>query len=153
MLPTGPTNTWSKSHRPSFHQTQGDSDCLVLRTPGPEGTVLTMNGVVLHLTETSEDKHRAVLRNALNLLPELAPGTPIELVVHGAAIALAQPGRETANALAEAMESGVVLVVCRNSMQSQHLDQGDLVPGAVVVSSGVGHLVTRQNEGWAYLRP
>jgi hypothetical protein len=36
---------------------------------------------------------------------------------------------------------------------SQNLDPRDLVPGTVVVSSGVGHLVARQGEGWAYLRP
>ena len=40
-------------------------------------------GVVLHLTEPAAVKHRAVLRNALNLIPEVAPGTPIEVVVHG----------------------------------------------------------------------
>ena len=114
---------------------------------------MTVNGVVLHLTETSEDKHRAVLRNALNLVPEVAPGTPIELVVHGAAISLALPGQGTADALAEALSAGVVLVVCRNSMRSQNLDPRDLVPGTVVVSSGVGHLVARQGEGWEYLRP
>ena len=112
-----------------------------------------MDGVVLHLTEASEDKHRAVLRNALNLVPEVAPGTSIELVVHGPAISLALPGQGTADALSEVLSAGVVLVVCRNSMRSQQLEQSDLVPGAVVVSSGVGHLVARQGEGWAYLRP
>ena len=51
-------------------------------------------GVVLHLSEASADKHRSVLRNALNLLPEVEPGTPIEVVVHGEAISLARPGQE-----------------------------------------------------------
>jgi intracellular sulfur oxidation DsrE/DsrF family protein len=112
-----------------------------------------MAGVVLHLTEASADKHRAVLRNALNLLPELEPGTPIELVVHGEAIRLALPGQETAAALAEVLDAGIALVVCRNSMRSQNLTDDDLVHGAVVVPSGVGHLVARQGQGWAYLRP
>jgi hypothetical protein len=115
--------------------------------------VLTVTGVVLHLTEASEDKHRAVLRNALNLLPEVDPGTPIELVVHGEAISLALPGRPTADALAEALDAGIILVVCRNSMRSQNLTDADLVHGAVPAPSGVGHLVARQSQGWAYLRP
>jgi len=110
-------------------------------------------GVVLHLTEGAEGKHRAVLRNALNLTPEVEPGTPIEVVVHGEAIALALPGQATADALAEARDAGIALVVCRNSMRSQDLADDDLVDGAVVVPSGVGHLVARQNQGWAYLRP
>ena len=111
-------------------------------------------GVVLHLTEGAEGKHRAVLRNALNVIPEVEPGTPIEVVVHGEAIALARAGQATADALAEALDAGITLVVCRNSLRSQGLTEGDLVDGAVVVvPSGVGHLVARQNQGWAYLRP
>lgn len=110
-------------------------------------------GVVLHLTEVAAGKHRAVLRNALNLLPEVEPGTPIEVVVHGEAITLARPGQVTADALAEALDAGIVLVVCRNSLRSQDLTDADLVHGAVVVPSGVGHLVARQRQGWAYLRP
>ena len=110
-------------------------------------------GVVLHLTEVAAGEHRAVLRNALNVLAEVEVDTPIEVVVHGEAIALARPGQVTANALAEALDAGIVLVVCRNSLRSQNLTDTDLVQGAVVVSSGVGHLVARQRQGWAYLRP
>ncbi len=110
-------------------------------------------GVVLHLSEGAEDKHRAVLRNALNLLPGLPAGTPVEVVVHGPALALALPGSPAGEALAEARAAGIGLAVCRNSMRSAGVGDDDLVPGAVVVPSGVGHLVARQFEGWAYLRP
>ena len=110
-------------------------------------------GVVLHLSEGSADKHRAVLRNALNLLPGLEPGTPVEVVVHGDALPLALAGSPAGAALAEAQAAGIGLAVCRNSLRSAGVADADLVPGAVVVPSGVGHLVARQFEGWAYLRP
>ena len=112
-----------------------------------------MNGVVLHLSEGSPDKQRAVLRNALNLLPELEPGTPVEVVVHGEAARLALRDQETAPALAEAFAAGIGLAVCRNSMRSMGVTDDDLTPGAVPVPSGVAHLVARQREGWVYLRP
>ena len=110
-------------------------------------------GVVLHLSEGTADKHRAVLRNALNLLPGLPPGTPVEVVVHGEALALALRGGPAAEALAAAQAAGIRLAACRNSMRSARVDDDDLAPGVVVVPSGVGHLVARQFEGWAYLRP
>ena len=110
-------------------------------------------GVVLHLTETAAGKHRAVLRNTLNLLPEVEAGTAIEVVLHGEAITLARPDQVTADALAEAFDAGIVLVVCRNSLRSHGLTDVGLVQRAVVVPSGVGHLVARQRQGWAYLRP
>ena len=112
-----------------------------------------MCGVVVHLTDGDPAVQRAVLRNALNLLPEVPAGTPVEGVVHGPGLGLALPGAEAGAALAEAMAAGIVLAVCHNSMRSRDLSDTDLVPGAVPVSSGMGHLVARQREGWAYLRP
>ncbi len=118
-----------------------------------EGTDAMTRGVVLHLSEGSPDKHRAVLRNALNLLPVLEPGTPVEVVVHGDGLALALTGAPAGAALAEAQAAGIRLAVCRNSMRSAGVDDDRLAPGAFVVPSGVAHLVARQFEGWAYLRP
>ena len=112
-----------------------------------------MNGVVIHLNDGDPAVQRGVLRNALNLLPEVPAGTPVEVVVHGPGLELALPGAEARAALAEAMAAGITLAVCRNSMRSMGLTDTDLVPGATPVSSGVGHLVARQREGWAYLRP
>ena len=68
--------------------------------------MLIPSGVVLHLTEASAGRQRAVLRNAVNLLPEVEPGTPIELVVQGEAICLALPGQMATNALTEAWMPG-----------------------------------------------
>lgn len=110
-------------------------------------------GVVLHLSEADPVRHRAVLRNALNLVAELPAGTPVEVVVHGEAIALARPDTDASDALQDAFAAHIGLAVCRNSMRSQGLHDADLVPGAVPVTSGVAHLVARQRQGWAYLRP
>ena len=73
--------------------------------------------------------------------------------MHGEALALALTGSPAGDALAEAQTAGIRLRVCRNSMRSAGVDDDRLAPGAVVVPSGVGHLVARQFEGWAYLRP
>ncbi|MDM8083762.1 DsrE family protein [Cellulomonas cellasea] len=110
-------------------------------------------GVTLHLDEDAPSKQASVLRNALHLLPEVPAGTPIEVVVHGEGISLARPGGPVSVSLAEALAAGITLVACHNTMQAQGLTSDDLVPQAVVVPSGVGHLVRRQREGWAYVRP
>jgi uncharacterized protein len=112
-----------------------------------------MTGVVIHLNDGDPAVQRGVLRNAMNLLPEIPAGTSVEIVVHGPGLGLALAGAEASAALSEAMEAGVVLAVCRNSMRSTNVSDSDLVPGAVPVSSGVSYLVARQREGWAYLRP
>lgn len=125
----------------------------MLTHDGGGGDDSRLPGVVVHLSDGDPGVQRAVLRNALNLLPEVPAGTPVEIVVHGTGLSLALPGAEAAGALAEAMAAGIVLAVCRNSMRSKDLTDTGLVHGAVPVSSGVGHLVARQRQGWAYLRP
>ena len=93
-----------------------------------------------------------MLRNTLNLLPEVARGTPIERRARRGDLPGAS-GQVTANAPTEALHAGIFLVVCRNSMTSQNMNDQDLIPGTVTVACAVGHLVARQGQGWAYLRP
>jgi hypothetical protein len=106
---------------------------------------------VIHINEDSPAKHAAVIRNALNLLQALGPEAEAELVTHGPGIALARAA--SGPPLQELLDAGGAVCVCRNSLDSQQLTADDLIPQARIVDSGVAHLVRRQGEGWAYLRP
>ncbi|ALU39003.1 hypothetical protein AS188_03725 [Kocuria flava] len=106
---------------------------------------------LIHLNEAAPEKIRAVLQNTTNLLAALGPGTRVELVAHGPGIAVAtEPPTEQLTAL---LDAGASLCVCRNTLTARGLSEADLHPQAEVVPSGVAHLVVRQAEGWAYLRP
>ena len=107
--------------------------------------------IVIHINEGAADKQAVVLRNATNLMTALGPETTIELVTHGPGISLAVGAASPT--LAAVLELGVTVCVCRNSMASANLTDAELFPGARIVPSGMAHLVIRQGEGWAYLRP
>jgi intracellular sulfur oxidation DsrE/DsrF family protein len=111
------------------------------------------SGVVVHLDEADPAKHADVLRNVSNLIDALEPGTDIELVVHGPGISILlpdSPHRETVRTL---QHRGLTVDACRNTLRSEHIDAEQLVADTVIVPSGIAHLVIRQREGWAYLRP
>ena len=38
-------------------------------------------------------------------------------------------------------------------MQNQKKTKADMYPGIAYVAAGVVHLMKRQREGWAYIRP
>lgn len=110
-----------------------------------------MYRTVVQLNTAEPEKIGSVLQNITNLYAALGPETQIEMVVHG-------PGIEVATApasgpLADLLEDGLSVCACRNSMDSKGLSETDLAEGVTVVASGVAHLVTRQSEGWSYLRP
>lgn len=110
-----------------------------------------MYRTVVHLDTAEPGKVGSVLQNITNLYKALGPETQIELVAHGPAIdVVVAPAPEK---LAGLLRDGLTVCACRNSMNSQDLSETDLAEGVTVVASGVAHLVTRQSEGWSYLRP
>lgn len=116
-------------------------------------TEATSTGVVVHLDEGDPAKHAAVLRNVSNLIDALGPGTDIELVVHGAGIAALLPDSPHRKNIRALQERGLTVDACRNTLESENIAPELLLTDAVVVPSGMAHLVIRQREGWAYVRP
>lgn len=107
----------------------------------------------MHLDEAERDKHQAVVRNMGNLLDDLGDGSPVELVTHGPGVALCLADSPVADGLRRLMDRGVVVTACENTMQSLDIDRSQLAPGVVTVPAGIGELVRRQRQGWAYVRP
>ena len=117
--------------------------------PSPGGNPLA--GATLHAPEGDPARQEAVLRNVGHLRSALDPATAVELVVHGPGLALLRRDGTLADEVG-ALE-GVTLVACANTMARLGLEASDLLPGVVVVPAGIAHLVHRQAEGWAYVRP
>jgi uncharacterized protein len=59
----------------------------------------------------------------------------------------------TANRVSEAVQSGVQVVACENTMTALKLTKADMNKGVGYVPAGVVELMKRQSEGWSYIRP
>ncbi len=110
-------------------------------------------GVVVHLDEDGEDKHRALLRNVGNLVRDLGDQTTVELVAHGPGIALCLADSVLAEELQALIARGVVAAACENTLTTKGIARERLAAGVATVPSGVGELVRKQWQGWAYVRP
>lgn len=110
-------------------------------------------GVVVHLDEDGEAKHQALLRNLGNVLDDLGAGTEVELVAHGAGIGLCLADSPQAEGLQALIARGVVVVACENTLRHQGIDPERLAAGVVTVPAGIGEVVRKQYQGWAYVRP
>jgi intracellular sulfur oxidation DsrE/DsrF family protein len=111
-------------------------------------------GVVVHLDEADPARQRLVLANVTNLLADLGDELgPVELVVHGPGLDAVLVGSDLAAPLADLVSQGVVLAACANTLRARGLAESDLLEGVRLVPAGVGELVRRQRQGWAYLRP
>lgn len=81
----------------------------------------------------------------------------IALVVHGQALkAFHSTGAnpELATHLGQFTRDGIELAACGNTMKSQNITLGDLLPGFVAAErGGVVRLAELQSQGYLYLRP
>jgi intracellular sulfur oxidation DsrE/DsrF family protein len=110
--------------------------------------------VVLQMNVDSPGSWNQLLANIGNLQTVFgADKIQIEVVAYGKGLSLLL---KTNTALEErmkkAIDSGVVLAACQNSMRNRKVTTEDLFSFASQVDSGVAELVRKQEAGWSYIR-
>jgi intracellular sulfur oxidation DsrE/DsrF family protein len=108
---------------------------------------------VFHLPESGEAYGRGALRNVANLLADDTVDPEVAVVVNAGGLGHVLADAPTADRVRELLEAGVEVCVCRNTLGGSDHAAGDLVDGAVLVSSGMGELTRKQAAGYAYIRP
>jgi intracellular sulfur oxidation DsrE/DsrF family protein len=94
------------------------------------------------------------LGNARNV--QLALGKDkvrIEIVAYGPGIRMLVADSPASAQVNEALDDGVRLVACENTMQTDHLTRNDMIYGIDYVKTGVVEIMDRVEQGWVYVRP
>ena len=109
--------------------------------------------VVVHIDESA--KGLLVLNNIENLLADLGKdNVNVELVANYEGIKIVLKSPNTYVEQIERLEKmGVKFVACSNTMHQKGITKEELVGLVQIVPSGVGELVKKQAQGWAYIRP
>lgn len=108
--------------------------------------------VVFEITSSDTAEHRTMLRQINNALRDV-PNTRIEVVCHGAAIfMLVKDKTVLGDMMQELKAKNVSFAACNNSMRKNNLTPDQLVPVAHVVPNGVMEVVTKEEEGWSYIK-
>ncbi|NQW94932.1 MAG: DsrE family protein [Polaromonas sp.] len=76
----------------------------------------------------------------------------IEIVAHGPSIGMLKLESPTAARIADAIKANVKVIACESTMRGQKLTRDDIWFAIGYVPAGVTEIMTRQSEGWAYLR-
>lgn len=81
------------------------------------------------------------------------PKARIEVVCHSSGLnLLIKDKSKVAAKVAELSSQGIVFAACNNTMRRMKIGKDALVPSAVVVPSAMVELVSKQEEGWAYVK-
>jgi intracellular sulfur oxidation DsrE/DsrF family protein len=105
---------------------------------------------------TVDDQHvwNEVFGNFRNVRRALGPeNVEIEMVVYGDGIAMLRDDSLVPNKVEEALDEGVKIVACENTMKAQNISRDHMLPGIDYVEAGIVELIKLQAAGWAYIRP
>jgi len=111
--------------------------------------------VIFHLDEEPQEKVTFVLNNILNLLDDLgSQNVDVELLVNGPAVkAFTAEENPISELISKVLDQNVAIALCNNALNLFELKPEGMLADVIVVPSGVGELVRKQAEGWAYIRP
>lgn len=110
--------------------------------------------LVIQVSDAEPAKWNLALNNAKNVQEELgAKNVEIEIVAYGPGLGMLKKDAVTSGRVEEASMAGIKLVACENTMRNQKLTRADIHASAGYANSGVVQLMSRQNQGWSYIRP
>lgn len=110
--------------------------------------------VIFQVSDNDPARWQLALNNARNVQTDLGKeNVQIEIVTYGPGIEMMKAESKVAGGLAGALDTSVGLIACENTMQNNKVSRDDMYAGIGFVQAGVTHLMKRQKEGWAYIRP
>jgi hypothetical protein len=110
--------------------------------------------VIFQVSDADPAKWNLALNNAKNVQAELGKdNVQIEIVAYGPGLAMLKADSKVEARLAQALDDSVGLIACENTMFNTKTTRADMYSGISYVTAGVTHLMKRQREGWAYIRP
>jgi intracellular sulfur oxidation DsrE/DsrF family protein len=109
--------------------------------------------IVFAVTSGDEADWKMTMGNIRNLISGLKPDVvEVEVVSYSQGLNLVKQGSSLATDIAALQELHVRFVACQNSMRMQHVELKDLLAGVEPVPSGIVEVVSKQEQGWSYIK-
>lgn len=110
--------------------------------------------VVIQVSDNDPGKWNLALNNARNVQSDLGmDNVDVEVVAYGPGLGMLKSDSAVAKRIESANAQGVGVIACENTMKNTKVERSQILPGVKFVDAGVVHIMKRQREGWAYVRP
>ena len=90
----------------------------------------------------------------IGLMADAYPGIQLELVVYGGALPMYMTEKSSVTEkIAELSKNkNITFAACQGTMKRHNVDASQLLPGVSVVPDAIMEIVTKQGEGWGYIK-
>ncbi len=113
-----------------------------------------MYKVIYHIDE--REKWNLTLGNVTNMIVYYQAqhiDYQIEVLANSEAVCDYIKGSSIESQIQELINKGAIFVACHNAMNAHHILAKQLMENIQIVDAGVVELVTKQSEGFAYIKP
>ncbi|HRC33335.1 MAG TPA: DsrE family protein [Bacteroidia bacterium] len=108
--------------------------------------------IVFQLASDDTLVHKALMKQ-LNNIVTVAPETKIEVVVQGGGLTMLMINKTIVQEkIAQLKKKNVEFVACEFSMTDKKITKEMMIPEAGFVPYGILEIVTKQEEGWSYIK-
>jgi intracellular sulfur oxidation DsrE/DsrF family protein len=109
--------------------------------------------VVFDMSSRDSVNQLAIIRE-IGLITGSSPDAKLEVVIYGQGLDLAVKDRSPQQAAVQKLiaENKASFKVCAMTLKRNNIDQTQLVPGVEVVPDGIYEIISKQQEGWGYIK-
>jgi intracellular sulfur oxidation DsrE/DsrF family protein len=109
--------------------------------------------VVFDLTSSDTAEHKTVLRWIKGITKD-NPNAKLEVVFYGQSLGMVDKDKSVvSNDVKEVLgNKNVSFKVCETAMKRHNMDKSQLLPGVGTVPDGIYEIVTKEGEGWGYIK-
>lgn len=108
--------------------------------------------IVFQLTSGDTTAHKQLIKQFNNIL-SVSPTTKIEVVCHGAGLDMLVADKTIVEDKIKALaEKGVEFNACEFSIKERKVDRSKIIKYAGYVPAGIIEIVTKQEQGWSYIK-
>lgn len=109
--------------------------------------------IVFDVTSKDEATHQSTMRH-VKMMAAAYPDSEFEVVIYGGALSMVlKDNSSVAEDIIQFEGSkNVSFKVCEGTMKRHQVDATQLLPGVSTVPDGILEIVTKQGEGWGYIK-
>ena len=109
--------------------------------------------VVFDMSSKDSINQQAIIRE-IGLITGASPDAKLEVVIYGQGLDLVVKDRTSQQSAVQKLiaDDKASFKVCAMTMKRNNIDKSQLVPGVEVVPDGIYEIVSKQQEGWGYIK-
>ena len=112
----------------------------------------SVHKIVFQLTTNDTLAHKSLMKQ-LNNITSVAPTTKIEVVCHGPGLDMLVTGKTIVQEKIKQLKAiGVDFIACEFSIKERNVPLEKIIPEAGFVKAGIIEIVTKQEQGWSYIK-